>query len=255
MRMPSTSTSRQRAGRRRAQRGRAGGKAGARKFFKKKLAFLGACVLLIGLALTVYFYPVLKVSKIEVNGAFHAKAQTIEEASGVAVGENIFRVDTAAAAGAVAQQAWVEKVNVSRSWPTTVRIDVTEHDPVGVLRGGRGDDDTSESQVVDEAGRIFLRGVEPDGAVPFERIDPEDSAALAAASEAVGALPEEVRGQLERVEAQTAESVVLFFAGEREVFWGANERVEAKAEATRVVLQREGARWNVSNPAMPSTKL
>lgn len=216
---------------------------------KKKLLVWGVVVFVLGIALAAYFFPLLKVGKIEIQGVVHADQQVIEEASGLAVGENIFRVDTAAAAGAVAEQPWVEKVNVSRSWPTTVKIEVTEHDPVGVLKDG------SEPQVVDEAGRIFLRGVEPEGAVPFERMEPEDSAALAAASAAVRALPGDVRGQLERVEAPTAESVVLFFAGDREVFWGSNEHVEAKAEATRVVLQREGARWNVSNPAMPSVKL
>ena len=38
------------------------------------------------------------------------------------------------------------------------------------------------------------------------------------------------------------------------VYFGAAEHLTEKAEAVRVVLQREQPTWNVSNPAMPTTR-
>ncbi|HIW96542.1 MAG TPA: FtsQ-type POTRA domain-containing protein [Candidatus Corynebacterium gallistercoris] len=195
-----------------------------------------------------YFFPILTVKSVEVVGAKHADVAAVEEAAGVDQGENMLRVDTATAAKGVSAVPWVEKVTVSRSWPTTITVDVTEHEPVGFVMDG----DTP--QVVDAHGRVFLAGVQPEGSVEFDKASADDSAALEAAATAVTALNPELRAQVEKVEVPTAESVVLFFPEGRSVTWGSAERAEEKAEATRIVLGREGQQWNVSNPAMPSVK-
>ena len=103
-------------------------------------------------------------------------------------------------------------------------------------------------------GKTFLRGVQPEGAAEFRDVKADDSAAIAAAAKAVAALKPENREHLEYVSVKNAERIEMHFADNRVVFWGSADRASEKAEATWVVLQREGARWNVSNPAMPTLK-
>ncbi|MBC2680910.1 cell division protein FtsQ/DivIB [Corynebacterium anserum] len=208
----------------------------------------GLVVVLAAVGVLAYFFPLLKVGQINVEGTVNADVAQIQDASGIATGDNMLRLDTSGAAQTIAHVPWVEKVTVSRHWPTSVNISITEHRGVGVInRGGTLYD-------VNEHGQIFLQGAAPEGAVEFKNVDPQDSAAVKAAADAVVALSPELVGQLDRVEAKSAESVELFFHDGRRVFWGSSERASEKAEATRVVLTREGQEWNVSNPAMPTVR-
>ena len=200
------------------------------------------------LAVCAYFFPLLTVKNIEVEGAVHADTEQVKTATGIPAGENMFRVDSATAAQNVAVQPWVEKATVSRSWPNTVTVSITEHQAVGYLK------DKGDPLAVNAQGKTFLRGVQPEGAAEFRDVKADDSAAIAAAAKAVAALKPENREHLEYVSVKNAERIEMHFADDRVVFWGSADRASEKAEATWVVLQREGARWNVSNPAMPTLK-
>ncbi|MCX2163161.1 hypothetical protein HMPREF3098_08400 [Corynebacterium sp. HMSC28B08] len=211
---------------------------------KKIIAGVIAAIVVVAIAL--YAFPVLKVSSIEVEGVQNADAGVVKEAASVGSSANMLRVDTDAVAEKVAQVPWVEQVTVSRAWPSTLKVQVTEHTPVAYFRNG------NEVSAVNEAGKVFLKGVAPEGAKEIAGVKPEDSKAITAATTAITALHPKVREKLERVEAKTAESLVLQFAEGKTVVWGSAERASEKAEATRVVLTQEGKKWNVSNPAMPS---
>ncbi len=218
---------------------------------KKLITRVSVIVVLVAavLAALVYFLPILTVGQVKVEGTRNADVQTIQKATGISDGTNMLRLDTKKAAANVAGVPWVEKVTVSRSWPTTVAVKITEHDPVGVLGSGKN------AQVVDEQGHVFLKGAAPEGVAKFEKMKEQDAPALRAAATAVTSLPPEVRQRLEHVEAESAESVELFFRDGYQVHWGSAERADEKAEATRIVLTREEKHWNVSNPAMPSAKI
>lgn len=216
----------------------------------KKLTWIIAALatLVASVAVAAYFFPIVTVSKVEVVGAKNAEVLAVKEATGINNGENMLRVDTVAAARGVSAVPWVEKVTVSRSWPTAITVDITEHHAVGYVMDG----DTPN--VVDSHGRVFLAGVQPEEAVEFDQASRDDEAALEAAAAAVVALHPEVRAQLEKVEVPTAENLTMLFSEGRTVTWGSAERAAEKAEATRIVLGREGNTWNVSNPAMPTVR-
>ena len=212
-------------------------------------ALIAALVVLLAIAGScVYFIPLVKVKNIEVHGATNADTAQVAEATGISVGENMLRVDSAAAAKNVASVPWVEKVTVSRSWPSTITVDVTEHQPVGYVK------DKGTPLAVNEHGQVFLSGAQPEGAVEFRNVKADDAAAIEAAAQAVVALQPQVREQLEYMSVKNAESIELHFREDRTVFWGSADRAREKAEATRVVLLRDGAEWNVSNPAIPTLK-
>lgn len=210
---------------------------------------IAAVVVLAAIAgMGAYFFPLVTVKNIEVVGATNADQVQVADASGLRTGDNMLRVDSADAAKNVASVPWVEKVTVARSWPSTITINVTEHQPVGFVK------DKSTPLAVNEHGKVFLSGVQPEGAVEFKDVKADDSHAIEAIAASVVALKPQVREQLEFVQAKNAESIEMHFRDDRQVFWGSSDRASEKAEATRIVLLREGAKWNVSNPAMPTLK-
>ena len=215
-----------------------------RKRLQRLIAGLVALVVLLGVL--VYVAPIVKVSQIEVQGTTHADPQAIREASAISAGDNMLRLDMADAAKGVSAVPWVEKVTVKRSWPTTVTVDVKEHQAIGYVMDG----DTPH--VVDENGQVFLTGVKPEGALEFKKTKRDDARAIDAAAKVLTSLSDDLRGKLEGIEAESADSIRLFFPNQA-VYWGSSDRAEEKAEATRIVLGREG-NWNVSNPAMPTVK-
>lgn len=215
---------------------------------RRRLAVvLGVVAAVAVLAAVLVLSPLFTVRDIEVEGTGRLTPEQVISAASPVDGQNLLFADTDAAARSVSELPWVEKVTVSRDWPSAVRVSVTEYDAVGVVDADDG------PLVINERGRIFLRGETPDGAVKV-RASADDAAALEAAGRALSALPEELRGTVEEVEAPSAEEVSLRFPEGREVYWGSADRAEEKAEATRVVLTRDGQRWNVSNPALPSVR-
>lgn len=230
----------------RAARARRKGRRDPRR--RRRLAVvLGALGLLVVLAAVVVFSPLFQVRTIDVEGTGHLTPEEVISAASLVEGQNLLFADTGDAARSVSELPWVAKVTVSRDWPSGVRVNITEYNAVGVVDGDDG------PLVINERGRVFLRGESPEGAVQVQA-SADDSGALEAAGTVLGALPEELRGTVEEVDASSAEEVTLRFAEGREVYWGSADRAEEKAEATRVVLTREGQRWNVSNPALPSVR-
>lgn len=215
---------------------------------RKRLQWLvaGLVALVVLLGVLVYAAPIVKVSQIDVQGTTNADPQAIREASAINAGDNMLRLNMAEAAKGVSTVPWVEKVTVKRSWPTTVTVDVTEHKAIGYVMDG----DTPH--VVDENGQVFLTGVKPEGSFEFKKTKADDARAIDAATKALTALSDDLRGKLEGIEVESADSIRLFFPNQA-VYWGSAERADEKAEATRIVLGREG-NWNVSNPAMPTVR-
>lgn len=204
-------------------------------------------VVAVGLVLASRF---LTVREVQVDGIVNQDRTAVQDASGVDEGDRMAGVDTGSAAAAVSVLPWVDTVTVSRSWPSTVKITVTEHTAVGVL------DDGGTPVVVDTEGRQFLRDARPPGATPM-RVSASDQASVTAAAQVLAALDRmdpAFRSGVTEVDAPAADSVILRFGDDREVFWGTSDRAGEKAEATRVVLTREGAHWNVSNPTQPAVR-
>ncbi|HEY6911123.1 MAG TPA: FtsQ-type POTRA domain-containing protein [Myxococcales bacterium] len=88
------------------------------------------------------------------TGLVHAREPALLEASGLAQGKNLFRLDLARAARALQAQPWVASARLERRLPGTVLVAVTEHRPAALVRFGA-------LYVLDEEGRIFKRA-EPD---------------------------------------------------------------------------------------------
>jgi cell division protein FtsQ len=94
--------------------------------------------------------PFFAVRTIQVRGAIHSTQESLVARSGLLAGQNIFRVDLAAAARGVESSPWVISASLSRRLPGTLEIEVVEHAPALVLQLGT-------PYLVDGEGLVFKR--------------------------------------------------------------------------------------------------
>lgn len=80
--------------------------------------------------------PDFAVQTIEVSGTHRATQEAIVRLSGIERGENIFGLDTAEIAKTVSAHPWVARAKITRRYPRTVQIEVTEHEPAVIVALG-----------------------------------------------------------------------------------------------------------------------
>ena len=122
------------------------------------LAVAGVVALLAGL-FGLTRSPLLDVDSIVVSGADHTDHDQVVQASGIRTGDPLIGVDLAAARTAVMALPGVASARVTREWPASVRIVVTDEVPVMVLAVAE------QRVVVARGGRII--GVAPDAEDPL----------------------------------------------------------------------------------------
>jgi cell division protein FtsQ len=106
-----------------------------RRRLRVVLVIAGA-VIAAGVAFLVIESPFLDVDRVAVSGAHSLTADEIRTAARVHLHDALLFVDTGAVARRVEQLPWVEHASVTRQWPGTVRVAVTEYQPVAWARDG-----------------------------------------------------------------------------------------------------------------------
>ncbi len=210
-----------------------------------------ALVLLVALVITagwlVFFSAALSVKKVEVAGNDLLTDRRVLRIAAVPEGRQLAFVDLTDAARRVATLSEVEDVDVTRAWPDTVLITITERTAVAV---------------VELAGR--LRGLDADGivfrdykSVPagLPRVRPTTSTgtdALKEAASVVAALPDDLSPRVDHVEVQTIDQITLILRDGREVHWGSAEESALKAQVVAKLLEvKQADIYDVSVPGSP----
>ena len=218
------------------------------------LRYVVALVLVVGLVATsvwlVFFSATLQVKRVEVVGNELLSDGRVREIADVPLGEQLALVDLARADARVGSLAEVRSVDVTRTWPDAVRIEVVERTPVAV---------------VELAGT--LRGLDADGVVFREyrtapkgmpRVRPGGGAgtdALKEAATVVAALPEDLATRVDHVEVATVDQITLVLRDQRVVMWGSAEESELKAEVIDSLLAaQEASVYDVSVPGNPTVR-
>ncbi|HUR13157.1 MAG TPA: FtsQ-type POTRA domain-containing protein [Mycobacteriales bacterium] len=188
----------------------------------------------------------LVVDKVVVTGEGRVTAEQVRAAARVRLGSPLARVDTGAVAARVRALGPVATVTVSRSWPGTLRVAVTEREPVVAV--GRGTawtlyDDTGTqlgSATAVPAGLVQLAVAHPGPA------DPSTRAALTV----LRSLPPALRGRVAVVRATSPEQVGMVLRDGRRVVWGGTSDARAKASALLALLRLKGGVYDVSSPTV-----
>lgn len=122
------------------------------------LGTLGTAASIAGLV-WLYESPVFRVRVIDVDGAQVADPQAVAKAAGLA-GASMLTVDLDHAAALVSKLPAVKATKVTRDWPHSVRIEVTEHQAWGYWQAG------PQRLVIDETGRVLEQSRPPAADAP-----------------------------------------------------------------------------------------
>jgi cell division protein FtsQ len=191
------------------------------------------------------------VEQVEVTGAEQRWHAEILAAADIPISEPMVEVDVGTAAARVADVPIVREVEVVRSWPSTVAVQVTEREPVLVVRGPSGD-----LVLVDEEGiRLDVVDVPPDGLPVVHAGGPAAATeeAYRAAWAVLSTLPDEIAAQVTTATLSSADLVTLELA-DRTVVWGGPEDSELKGEVVQALLATEATHIDVSAPRSPVTR-
>lgn len=198
-----------------------------------------------GLAWLFYFSSVLAVSGVTVEGA-GSHTGDVRRLARVPYGTPLARVDLDAIAHRVHRLVVVEHVDVSRSWPDRVRIDVTPRTPVAVVAHGHG------FTALDEHGVLFRDYRTRPAELPVVHLAPGTrSDAVTEAARVAAALPASIAAKVDYVEVHTVDEITLHLPNGHTVLWGSADGSADKAKVLTVLLKHHATFYDVSSPGQP----
>ncbi len=223
----------------------------ARRWLAWRTALVGALALAVTVAVLwlLFFSSVFAVSRVEVDGNSVLSTAQVRKAAAVPLGRPLAGVDLGAVAARVRALRPVQGVQVSRSWPHAIRIDVHERVPVAVVRRG------GVLQGLSAGGVLFRRYSSRPAGLPLVRAGKHTRAdALAEAAKVVRALPPALAAKVRHVDVRTIDDISLRLRDGRTVLWGSADRSADKAKVVAVLLQHKASFYDVSVPSRPAIR-
>ncbi len=224
----------------------------------RTIALVTAIVLVAG-GIVLWLTPLLGLRAVEVQAAGTTTvsagvASQVRAAVGVPDGTPLARIDLDSVRGRVLAVDAVASATVTRQWPHTLVIGVTERVAVATTQAN------GRWWQLDATGTPFGEATaRPDGLMPVQLSRPGlgDRATLAALG-VVASLSPQVRDRVAGVSAATAYDVTLFLAGGGSVIWGSDNDAAAKNAATVAMLQTVGGAagqvLDVSDPTLVTAR-
>lgn len=147
--------------------------AGRARRRRRSIVGLVVAVLCAGVV-AVAFSPLLDVDHIAVDGLEVGSLDAVLAAANVGPDDQMVQVDLAGARQGVRSLPWVRSATVTREWPSTVRIVVTEEEPAALLVVG------GSTHVVSTTGRLLGADSAPEGLpeLHLEQFEPVGEAPL-----------------------------------------------------------------------------
>ncbi len=221
--------------------------ASRRRWWLRAGVVVAAVVVLGALGFLVWFSPVLAVGSVEVRGTSLLGAPLVEQTAQVPHGVPLARVDTAGVERRVLTLPEVKQVEVTRSWPTTVVVRVTERQAVYAMSSGSG------YSLVDGDGVSFHEVVDlTPGLLVANLTDPKDQRMRRDVAVVVAVLPDAVRARAVLVSAASPDQIVIELSGGARLVWGSAEQSEQKAQVAAALLTHTGSVYDVSSPSHPA---
>ena len=119
-----------------------------RRRLRVLIALVSLTVAILGADLILHS-SFLSVSKIDVRGVHATTSASVDVAAAAVLHHPMMSADTSLVAARVAALPWVERVQVSRHWPSTLIVSVTERTPVAQLAEGQ------QWALLDASGRVL----------------------------------------------------------------------------------------------------
>lgn len=191
------------------------------------------------------------VREVRVTGLHRVSRAQVLGAAAIPMRLPLIRVDTAAVSRRVDAITQVQSAKITRSWPDTVVINITERTPALAVADGGGYD------LVDRFGVVVVSAAprRPGGLPVFRPSGPlRGNPAVAAAVAVLHELPAALSGRLRWLAAPSAGDVTLHLSGGVTVVWGAPGRAAAKARVLAVLMRTHARIFDVSQPTVATTR-
>ena len=209
---------------------------------------IGGCLGIVAvLAAVAPFTPVVPMRGINVHGNHVLTEEHVQQLADIAPDTPMGRVDVRRAAQNIAADPWVETVTVSRDWPSSVDVEVTEHVAVAFIAQDDG------THLIDSNGVDFLIAEPPPQAIELVGAPVEDAEAMAAVVDIAASISERARNEIAAIDVAPLNHVLRTNDG-RTIVWGASEDNENKSYALEAVLQMEGREFNITNPQLVTSR-
>jgi cell division protein FtsQ len=199
----------------------------------------------------------LAVDRVSVQGTSVLTDAEVAQAAGVNLGTPLARVDLDQAEARVSELAAVADAAVVRDWPGTLRIEVSEREPVAVVAAG------GRFRALDREGVLFRRYARPPIRLPLVQGGALDASTLpdgAARADAmrevasvVVALDPAVAARVDHVEVASLDAIELVLRSGERVRWGSAEESAFKARVLAALMRMPAAVYDVSVPGFPTT--
>jgi cell division protein FtsQ len=211
------------------------------------LAVLVAAVLVV-VGWLFAFSSVLAARTVQVRGTQILAVDDVRAAAGVRLGTPLARQDLQAVADRVATLKPVSRVDVTRSWPDTVVIEVRERTPL--LAVGQPDG----FLLIDASGTGYQTVPAAPAGVLLTEADVTNGPLLSQLGSVAAAMPPDLRSKVKLAKAITADGIRLTLTDGDVVLWGSAEQSSLKAQVLTSLLKQRGTTYDVSAPHSPAVR-
>ncbi|WP_414944201.1 cell division protein FtsQ/DivIB [Amycolatopsis sp. cmx-11-32] len=222
-----------------------------RREMRRRWVALLSVLTVVAVVYLLWFSSMLGVRQVDVAGANSVPADQIRAAAAVPDQKPMLRLDTDDIRDRVAQMPGIATVDVSRSWPGTLEITVTERAAIAFFDSGPGGDGV---HLVDGGGVVFKTVKERPTGLPELKLPlvSADDPVTRAVTGVLGVIPQQLSKQVTTATAKTPGSVEFALADGKTVRWGTSADTERKAKVLAALLTREGKVFDVSAPDLPT---
>ena len=225
------------------------GRAKRRRWLQRAGIAVLVAALLGAIAWVVWGSPWLLARHVEVSGVALLTSDEVVDAAQVPLDTPLAAIDTAGIEGrVVAALPAAASVKVTRAWPGTVSIAVTERSAVVIIPLGR------EFLWVSADGVIFHRSSEAPAGVLLATAGVSDVHVIGDMATVAAALPDQVRAQAATMNASSQDSIVVTLKDGRKITWGSAEASDLKAKVVVPLLGVKAREYDVSAPTHPTTR-
>ncbi|WP_432511954.1 cell division protein FtsQ/DivIB [Kineococcus sp. SYSU DK001] len=213
----------------------------------------GLVVLAVAVGWLLLASPWLRVETIRTTGLVRTDPAAVASILDRARGTALAGVNTRSLSRTVEDLPLVERVDITRSWPSTLVVTVHERQAVAAVPSTAGGVD-----LVDGEGNVLVHEADAPAGVPTLEVDvaAAGSDALTTAIAVNATLSNELRSRVSSISATGPDAVTLHVEGGPQVFWGDDGRPERKSEVLLRLLAEDavaGARSvDVSAPDAPA---
>jgi cell division septal protein FtsQ len=197
----------------------------------------------------VFISSWLGLRTVEVKGAGALPPGQVVAAADVAVGTPLARINLDAVKARVESIPAVASATVTRAWPHSLVVNVTERHQVAAIHRDGG------WWKMDRTGMLFTKTRSPDPSEPIVALSGRPSAQLLPqVASVLGVLPADLLTSTRRVTASSVDSITLRLKDGSEVLWGSASDSREKAAVLHALLKRKAAVYDVSIPSRPATR-